>query len=257
MNVYVNYPESEELLTFFRNTNFSYPIHMHNCMEFTFVTEGEVHVNISGKITVLGHGQGVFVPPHCIHSYLTPSSSVFYTFLVGRNVLQDFSNLFSHKTPESLNFSFDKDFERQLVDHLGSNQSFFAAKALLYRACHLLLDGNHWIDKDSENSNFIQMLLQYLQENFRQDITLESFAKSTGYSYHYICKQIHRQFGVTFTQLLAQQRVAHACNLLDSQEKTITETAIESGFGSIRSFNRVFYQQTGMTPTQYLHRTPS
>lgn len=256
MNVYVNYPESEELLTFFRNIDFSYPIHMHNCMEFTFVTGGEVHVNIGGKVSVLGKGQGVFVPPHYIHSYQTPSNSVFYTFLVGRNVLLDFSNLFDQKSPEILSFTFPEDLQHQLDEHFLSSQSVFASKALLYRACHLLLNGNRWVDKDNRNGSFIQRLMQYLQENFREDITLETFANSTGYSYHYICKQIHRQFGVTFTQLLAQHRVAHACNLLDTKEKTITETAIESGFGSIRSFNRIFSQQTGMTPTQYLHRIP-
>lgn len=46
-------------------------------------------------------------------------------------------------------------------------------------------------------------------------------------------------------------RVRDAKQLLEAGEMPISEIAFEVGFESLRSFNRVFYKQTGMTPTDY------
>ena len=44
---------------------------------------------------------------------------------------------------------------------------------------------------------------------------------------------------------------SYACNLLDKHQDTISQIALASGFGSIRSFNRVFRQILGVTPAEY------
>ena len=43
-----------------------------------------------------------------------------------------------------------------------------------------------------------------------------------------------------------------AKNLLSSGKFTISQVALSCGFGSIRTFNRIFLKLTGQTPSQYL-----
>ena len=81
---------------------------------------------------------------------------------------------------------------------------------------------------------------------------LQDVADHLGYSYFYISKRIRQGMGVSFTTLLAQFRIARAKMLLDSGKCTVSQAALSSGFGSIRTFNRVFHELTGLTPSQYL-----
>ena len=39
--------------------------------------------------------------------------------------------------------------------------------------------------------------------------------------------------------------------MLTGSDKPMREIAIQSGFGSVATFNRVFREQKGCTPTQY------
>ena len=55
-----------------------------------------------------------------------------------------------------------------------------------------------------------------------------------------------------FCEFLNICRFNKACELLSKRcDLTITQAALESGFGSIRSFNRVFKAIYGQTPHQY------
>ena len=48
-------------------------------------------------------------------------------------------------------------------------------------------------------------------------------------------------FGRTFAKYLAEARVVQACTLLSDTDKSVAEIAIETGFGSVSNFNRMFY----------------
>jgi AraC-like DNA-binding protein len=49
-------------------------------------------------------------------------------------------------------------------------------------------------------------------------------------------------------------RLRESILLLQSGKRTVTEAAIESGFGSMRSFYRAFYTEFSCSPKEYLSR---
>ena len=59
-----------------------------------------------------------------------------------------------------------------------------------------------------------------------------------------------------FSRFVGWYRVDRARTLLQSTDLPITEVALRSGFQSTRSFNRVYRELTGLTPTQ-VKRPPS
>lgn len=251
MEVYFNYPETDRLLIPMQNRDFSYHAHLHNCLEFSFCTEGEVLVTVDGVPICLAASTGIVIPQNCIHRYETQNHSQFATFLVGPDVLRDFSRQLSHKMPLRLTFPID-DLCRQLLDRVFSSpQQDFAAKALLYRVCDLFTAENTFEDRENTQQRLCVRIMEQIRKRFQQDLTLQDIAKETGYSYHYISKLVRQSFGVPFTKLLAQYRVAYACNLLDKTACSISHAALTSGFGSVRSFNRVFRELTGTTPMDY------
>ena len=251
---YVNYPPSETFFTPMHNVDFSYPAHLHDCLEITFCTAGAVEITVSGRSHLLTAGTGIVIPPNAVHSYHTPDSSEFYTILFSRSLLPDFAALFTRKVPKRYTFLTDDRLGRQLLEFYSSERTLFGGKSLLYRAAEAFLWENTFLDTQGDEDLTLR-IVSYIQENLCSEITLLHLADHLGYSYFYISRQIRQAFGVPFTTLLAQYRIAYVKLLLDQGNTTISQAALSSGFGSIRTFNRLFQQITGMTPSQYLTGT--
>jgi len=251
MHWYVNYPESEQFLTPMHNVDFSYPAHLHGCMEISLCMRGSVEVTVDGQCHPLNTGQGIVIPPNTVHCYATRETSEYYTILFSRNLLPDFAALFSHQKPARYTFFADAQLQAQLLAFYSAQQTLFGGKSLLYRMAEAFLQENAFLPADRGDDLLIR-IVAFLQDNLCTEITLQDAADALGYSYFYISKRIRQVFGVTFTTLLHQYRVANVKMLLDSGKLTISQAALASGFGSIRSFNRIFYRLTGLTPSQYL-----
>ena len=114
------------------------------------------------------------------------------------------------------------------------------------------LRNNAFLDADGADDDLTRRIICYIQDNLHHEITLQDVADHLGYSYFYISKRIRQVFHVPFTTLLSQYRVAEAKMRLNSGKYTVSQAALASGFGSIRTFNRIFLNLTGLTPSQYL-----
>ncbi|MBQ8345164.1 MAG: helix-turn-helix transcriptional regulator [Clostridia bacterium] len=93
-------------------------------------------------------------------------------------------------------------------------------------------------------------MLMYMEKNFVSDITLRDVAKSLGYNYEYISREFNKILGISFKTMLNQYRCERARYLIETTDQSLTEVAEQSGFQSIRSFNRVFKQQLGILPSE-------
>ena len=68
---------------------------------------------------------------------------------------------------------------------------------------------------------------------------------------YYISHMFKERMNIGFTDFINSLRTEHACELL-KKDVSITDVAFSSGFSSIRTFNRVFLENTGMTPRDYI-----
>lgn len=119
----------------------------------------------------------------------------------------------------------------------------------------LCLQNPHWIaEQASTNSDSIRYTedaLRYIQENCCFKLTLKMLADHLGLTQSYCSKYFKKNIGTTFMEYLTSRRVSNAERLLKYTSYSITEVAEYSGFSSIQTFNRVFKQLTGLTPTEY------
>lgn len=98
----------------------------------------------------------------------------------------------------------------------------------------------------------LQALLSYLDEHYADNISLEYAASSMNFSTGYFSKTFKKLMGINFVTYLNMVRVEHAANELRNTEKKFTEIALNCGFNNIRTFNRVFKEITGCTPSEFL-----
>ena len=90
-----------------------------------------------------------------------------------------------------------------------------------------------------------------MSKYFNKEITLESTAREMGVHYVHLSRIFKKKSGYSFTWYLNLMKFSYAERLLRTTDKTITEISYESGFGSLRNFNRIFSGITDMTPTEY------
>lgn len=97
----------------------------------------------------------------------------------------------------------------------------------------------------------ITEIISYINENFEKNMNMEVLAKRFGVSSRYIRKCFQEETGMNCQKYITTLRISKAKELLWFTDKTATEIAHETGFGSSQYFCRVFLQHTEMTPLEY------
>jgi len=110
---------------------------------------------------------------------------------------------------------------------------------------------------EEARSKFIERIYSTLEKekpHRNPDFKLSSFAESLNIQPTYLSQVINQDLGTSFSNLINNYRIEDAKKLLHNPEYnnlTIEAIAIEVGFGSVSTFNKVFREITGITPSKY------
>ncbi len=94
-----------------------------------------------------------------------------------------------------------------------------------------------------------KQLLEELAQNFAF-WTIDDACKYMGLCKQYFSKYFHHMSGMTFTEYMNILKINAAIELLREDRSNMTAISIACGFGTVRSFNRVFKSLTGYSPKQ-------
>lgn len=100
----------------------------------------------------------------------------------------------------------------------------------------------------------IKLAITYIEENFDTDIRLADLADCCSMSSNYFCKFFKEVTSQTPIEYLTTYRIECACDMLLSG-KSVTDTALGSGFNDLSYFIHVFKKHTGLSPKQYRLRS--
>ncbi len=82
-------------------------------------------------------------------------------------------------------------------------------------------------------------------------LSLSDLANTMGTNETYLSRTINQGLGLSFNQYINQWRVEHAKQLIKQPHRSLLNLAMDSGFNSKATFNRVFKTSVGLTPSQY------
>lgn len=98
----------------------------------------------------------------------------------------------------------------------------------------------------------LQELLEYIDVHYAENISLEYAAGRMNFSNSHFSKTFKKLMGINYVTYLNLVRVEQAAYELRHTEKKFTDIALNCGFNNIRTFNRVFKEITGCTPSEFL-----
>lgn len=229
-----------------------YVTHLHRDFELVYMLEGSANAVVEDKKYTLNKGQMLMVLSNQIHSYSSERKNRALVHVFSADNVPSFARAVRDKNADDPIFVPDDDvaeyYLKCCTDRAGERP--FRYKSCLYGACGQFLAKCVLTDQKNQSDGILHRMLAFISEHFREDITLEKLSSELGYEPHYLSRVFGRSVGMNIKKYINQYRVDQAKYMLLDSSESITEIALSSGFQSIRSFNRAFFENTGMTPQE-------
>ncbi len=263
----VNFTNESELSTF--------PLHWHNYVEIIRADRSGICYEINGHSYTLAKNDFLFIWPGELHALIyQPRPSYVqllqfdYAFLSQRPDFQKISFLF-HALRH-----IESEKQIALSQALGNlfdtlQKIFFSADNFLEVKCCMVIYeffisvGEHLLSASSpcqqkkvtlHSSQVTERMISicsYLSLHCNEAITLDTAAQKAGFSKYHFSRLFKEFTNDSFTDFIIKERLRNAEELLHNTSLSITDVALQSGFNSISTFNRVFRKQKHCSPSQF------
>jgi len=236
-----------------RKTNKYIPLHEHDCYELVYYFGGSGESRIGSKMFAFGDNRFAVISPGTIHDERHESEGdvLFIGFHSDSEGLRNIDAVLQD----------DEGRIRPLI--LRMNEEF-AAKRPSYTEMLNFMTGELVIQierltatKKSEESSLsqLQYVRNYLDEHYRQKISVESLAKMSGYSYDRFRHLFKEKYGIAPLQYIFKKRLEYAKLMLYETNEQVSEIALTSGFSSEAQFCSMFKRETGTTAKAFRQRS--
>lgn len=236
--------------------DFSIFPHFHRDFEFFLVLEGEIDAIVHGRTETARAGELGFVFSNEVHAYQTSKHSKVIMCPFSGSFVSSFVRETEGFIGERITFPCGEALAGYIKDCYMQpyKPDKMTLKASLYAICARYLQCVPLVERKRGNDDLLHGLLSYVEENYREDITMKSAAKAIGYDENYLSRYFHQMVGMNYRRFINQYRVEYACHLIADKSGRISDIALECGFQNIRSFNRAFQDIMQETPSDYATR---
>lgn len=220
----------------------NFPMHIHKTICIGLVIKGE-RIMHWDKVTETVSAGDIFIinakEPHAIeaknpHDYLAitisglPEQYFFKHIIKSEDVTSKFLLFFR---------SMAKDDTLKMADK--------------WNAFYMYIQQNYVVERpDTEIKPQIQKALQFIEEHYQEQISVDEIAENSYMSTYHFCRQFKAETGFSPHKYLMQYRLMHSYRKL-RQNESVFDAAINTGFYDSSHFIHAFMQFMATSPMQY------
>lgn len=140
-----------------------------------------------------------------------------------------------------------------------SNHKDLLIYSALYHLIYLLLENLSVEKKDKvelkseKNKHRITSIINYIDENYQEDLTIEQLSEVFHLSEGHLSKLFKENLGMTIKAYISQTRAKEVRQALLASDLPLIDIAIMCGFPNVKSMNKVFKDLYHCTPKQFRH----
>ncbi len=244
--------------------------HWHVEYEIIRVLEGELYMTLDEKKFPAAAGDIVFVHSGILHSG-TPTDCVYECLVFDLNaflkhnpgcapyiqkIIDRSALIYHHFSPrhENIHQIIWNVFDAMASKHPGYELTTFGELYHFFGTVfseHLYLEDIPQTRKDYKRIMQLKNVLDYIDNNYSAQISLEQLSAAASMSPKYFCRFFYQMTHRTPIDYLNYQRIEHACYELATSEESVTEVAFNCGFNDLSYFIRTFKKYKGVTPGKY------
>ncbi len=251
-------------------------LHNHDYYQIYYLKNGRLIHHLETGSAELKAGDVFIIPPNLPHYIETASKDLcFYSIsfmpvyvaesIKSNKFVADFIHCITDLSSEGVEPSLTLRSEDiaiadilvlKIMKEFSSNM--MGKDALIRSSLLLLLSvfARAYFDEQLENMRFasereaILHCLGYIKNHLSDSMTLREMARRTAMSKSSFCESFRKITGESFNNYLNRERVQAAAALIKSG-KSVSEAAIEMGYGEPSTFYRNFKKHLGVSPSEY------
>jgi AraC-like DNA-binding protein/quercetin dioxygenase-like cupin family protein len=246
--------------------------HFHPEYEIVYISKGKGKRHIGNHISYYEDGDLIFLGPNLPHLGFTEGHFKDQVEIVlqmkedflGKGFLQapemrDIQHLFERSRKGLIFNGKTRDQIGQKLREMVRMEPFERMLALLQvlqflaatDECDSLNADGFALEVQAQHLDRMQEVYHYVESHFQQEVSLEEAAKRTNMTVPAFCRYFKRITGKTFTHLVNEVRIAHACRLLNDEHLSIAAVSFDSGFNNLSHFNKQFKLVVGSSPRAF------
>lgn len=248
-----------------------FPPHWHEAVEIICALEEPIRIGMSQTMITLAPGDILLVSSGEVHSF--PMETKPIPRLISQfdlSFLESFSPMMRDKCFALCHLQEDGEYgkthramtsqlhamlkeavEKQLGYKMAMRARLYDILLLMLRDIPMETLSATEKSKRLERLDRLDRVLQYVESHYDQTILLEDVAALANFSIFHFTRFFRETTGLTFCQYVNQFRIAKSVDYLLNTNDSITELTYKSGFNNAKTFNRVFRQFKGCSPTDY------
>ena len=244
------------------------PLHWHSETELLYIQKGRFLLSLDNREYTLEEGDFCYISGTSLHGG-TPQDCIYECLCFNSDTLLKHSNLVRDylKDVEDSNTLIQPVFTKADPEMLKCTSRMFAAVrskkpgwellalAGLYDFYGTIIQQNYR-ETPLDSISFrrlqqIKLALEYIEQHFQEQITLEQLAQASGLSPKYFCRYFKNILQKTPIDYVNHYRIVRARQLLERNHMSIMEVATACSYHDLSYFVRCFKKYTGITPNQY------
>lgn len=232
-----------------KGTDFNFPPHLHQCFELIILLSGKMKITVDNCVFELNERDALLVFPNQIHSFHSVKSEHILC-IFAPDLVQEYSSRLVGKVPQDNLFVPDL-YLVNALHNLNAASTTTYKKGILYSLCAQFDQNKKYETRQTDRDGLLSKIFTFVEECFSTDCSLKKLADKTGYDYAYLSRTFKNIVGISYNNYVNHYRLSHACYLMRNTDYPIIQCALESGYESVRSFNRNFKKHLGMSPKEY------
>lgn len=253
-----------------RNPGFQV-MHWHEDLQFIYVLDGEIEVKTLTTSATLDAGSGIFINKNVVHlvkknnschynSFIFPD--YFIKFYFGSPAKNFVDSIVGKEQLPIYCFSRETEIYKTILavlnqlSELEKNKTEFYVYEVLVSLATLWLEFRKNIQfpfdkQDTVIHTRMQKFLQYIEQHYGEDISLEILAASANVSKSECLRCFKLTLQTTPYKYLTEYRLSKAAEFLKDTDEPISNVAEYVGFHQISHFGKCFKEKTGYSPRDY------
>lgn len=237
--------------------------HWHESLELLFVLAGDVTVLTGDNQSTLHQDDLLLINSNIIHELHSDDCVMIAVqvklskFDLPPDLLQSlYFNCNSTDSDDPEKFHGIKQIIASMLHSNSGNASLFYNRSLAYNLLSELVQ-NFRVEKPIAGANTrkhldrLNGILRYINEHYREQLTLNQLADQTHLSAPYLSRFFERYMDMNFSTYYANLRLDHAVQDLLYTDIPVEQIATSNGFSDPRAFVRAFKKRYNEVPSAY------
>ncbi|MEZ0537056.1 helix-turn-helix domain-containing protein [Caldicellulosiruptoraceae bacterium PP1] len=245
--------------------------HWHESIELLFILSGTVNIVVDGNRYELKEEDIILINSNEIHTTILSGDNNLILVLqispdfIKENCSNSDNIIFNCKSflynqEEQHNFNIIRKILAEMMWFKIKDQEGYElkVKSLLLNLVYILIKyfkvTEKRINKQDNSKKFLERLtriINYIDENYNKDISLQDIADKEYLTIHYLSKFFKKYVGITIGDYINKKRLEHAVKDIIFTDLPIIQIALNNGFPNEKSFLNIFKEYYNITPSQY------